>query len=181
LFATMPLSGTLAYRYAAAREPASGRSPGGELAGLIRPYSDWPEPIAELLPAAAPDTVVRSGVHYLDTALPAYHAGKVAIVGDAAHAMPPDLGQGACQAIEDAVTLGHEVSHGSGLPAYTAARLTRTRMVLDTSVAVSRLALATNALVRRLMGMRGPRCAVPARPSTGRAGVLLAAAAVALG
>ena len=30
---------------------------------------------------------------------------KVVLLGDAAHAMPPDLGQGACQAIEDAVVL----------------------------------------------------------------------------
>jgi 2-polyprenyl-6-methoxyphenol hydroxylase-like FAD-dependent oxidoreductase len=37
--------------------------------------------------------------------LPAYHRGAVAVLGDAAHAMTPHLGQGANQAMEDGVTL----------------------------------------------------------------------------
>jgi 2-polyprenyl-6-methoxyphenol hydroxylase-like FAD-dependent oxidoreductase len=35
-----------------------------------------------------------------------WYQGRVVLLGDAAHAMAPNLGQGACQAIEDAVTLG---------------------------------------------------------------------------
>ena len=35
------------------------------------------------------------------------HRGRVALVGDAAHPMTPNLGQGACQAIEDAMVLAH--------------------------------------------------------------------------
>ena len=36
--------------------------------------------------------------------------GRVALIGDAAHATTPNLGQGACQAIEDAWVLAEEVS-----------------------------------------------------------------------
>ena len=46
------------------------------------------------------------------------HDGQVALVGDAAHAMTPDLGQGAGQALEDAVVLAKTVDGPSGLEAY---------------------------------------------------------------
>jgi 2-polyprenyl-6-methoxyphenol hydroxylase-like FAD-dependent oxidoreductase len=41
--------------------------------------------------------------------------GRVALLGDAAHAMTPDLGQGACQAFEDAATLASVL--GDDVPA----------------------------------------------------------------
>ena len=52
----------------------------------------------------------RRDVHVVETAqlvhpLPRLAVGRVALLGDAAHAMTPDLGQGACQAFEDAVVL----------------------------------------------------------------------------
>jgi 2-polyprenyl-6-methoxyphenol hydroxylase-like FAD-dependent oxidoreductase len=57
------------------------------------------------------DATPADAVHVAETAqlvhpLPALAVGRVALLGDAGHAMTPDLGQGACQAFEDAVTLG---------------------------------------------------------------------------
>ena len=65
-------------------------------------------------------------------ALPAWTRGKVALLGDAAHAMEPNLGQGAAQAIEDAEALlvalrgGGELS--VALAAYAGTRRRRARM-----------------------------------------------------
>lgn len=36
--------------------------------------------------------------------------GNVALLGDAAHATTPNLGQGACQAVEDAFSIAEELS-----------------------------------------------------------------------
>ncbi|NYV76308.1 FAD-dependent monooxygenase, partial [Streptomyces sp. UH6] len=98
-------------------------------------------PVPSVLAAVRPEDVLRHDVHHVHPALPAYHRGRVALVGDAAHAMPPNLGQGGNQAIEDAVVLAH---HADDLPAYTAARLPRTAALVAKAVRTARLAMLTN-------------------------------------
>jgi 2-polyprenyl-6-methoxyphenol hydroxylase-like FAD-dependent oxidoreductase len=58
----------------------------------------------------------------------------VALLGDAAHAMTPNLGQGGAQAIEDAAVLAHLLARDGDVPAalraYEAARRPRVRAVV---------------------------------------------------
>lgn len=69
----------------------------------------------------------------LTVALPQWVAGRVALVGDAAHAMSPAISQGGAMAIEDAAVLGSEVKrHGAtreALSAYFVRRRDRVRRV----------------------------------------------------
>jgi len=74
----------------------------GALADLVAAYAGWHADVVGLFAAAGP--VTRWALH--DRApLPRLHAGRVVLIGDAAHAMLPFGAQGANQAIEAAATL----------------------------------------------------------------------------
>lgn len=80
-----------------------------QLALLRRWYADWHAPIGELLAATEPDDLIQYPVRELRP-LPRTFGfpsgpGGVVLLGDAAHAIPHHLGQGACLAFEDAATL----------------------------------------------------------------------------
>ncbi|MEU3483136.1 FAD-dependent monooxygenase [Streptomyces sp. NPDC033754] len=136
LWGTQPLKDGRIYAYAMAAAPAGGRAPDDERAELLRLFGDWHHPVPEILAAVDPGQVLRHDVHHLPDPLPAFHRGRVALLGDAAHAMMPSLGQGGNQAIEDAVVLAHHARSapdfvpGRALAAYTADRLPRTTAIV---------------------------------------------------
>ena len=119
----------------------------------------WPAPTPAQLGATQPEGVLVNRILRLEP-LSAWTRGKVALLGDAAHAMEPNLGQGAAQAIEDAEALLVALRRGGALAgaltAYSAARRRRARMFQQQSSRFARLALSTHAGPRDLMMRLGP-------------------------
>jgi 2-polyprenyl-6-methoxyphenol hydroxylase-like FAD-dependent oxidoreductase len=68
-------------------------------------FRGWHEPIESVLEATEAGVILRHDVFDLRPRRRWGH-GRVTLLGDAAHATTPDLGQGACLAIEDALVLG---------------------------------------------------------------------------
>ena len=97
--------------------------------------------------------ILRNDV-YDREAVKRWGQGGVALLRDAAHTMTPDLGQGACQAIEDAVVLAGclkeagEIEAALGL--YEARRADRTAYVVRQSRRLARTGQLENPLLCRL-------------------------------
>ncbi len=150
LVGLVPLAGTRTYVYAAANAPRSERAADDEREELLRRFGGWHAPIRQLIESVAPEDVLRNDIAELAAPLPAFHRGRVALLGDAAHPMGPFIGQGACQAIEDAVVLACATSGDGGLDPYTAARLPRSTDVVRRSHRMGTLALLRNPVARTL-------------------------------
>ncbi|HEX6500208.1 MAG TPA: FAD-dependent monooxygenase [Micromonosporaceae bacterium] len=157
-FAVVPMDADFWYCYATLVLPAGQADP-DPAAELVARFGTWHAPIPEVLARIKPGSLLRQDVEELGTALPTMHAGRVAFVGDAAHAMTPDLGQGGCMAIEDAVVLGSTLRDApvpEALIRFTSSRLPRTTTVATRSRRTSRLYEApypVQILAARLMAL----------------------------
>ncbi|MFG2141468.1 FAD-dependent monooxygenase [Streptomyces sp. NPDC048650] len=144
IWGSFPLHDGRVYAYATAVLPPGGRAADcDERAELLRRFGDWHHPVPALLAAVDPAAVLRNDVHSAAAPPPAFHRGRVALLGDAVHPMTPHLGQGGCQAIEDAVVLAHEAAPDgdltAALAAYTRQRLPRTMAVVRRAERIGRL------------------------------------------
>ncbi|MDX3100115.1 FAD-dependent oxidoreductase [Nonomuraea angiospora] len=90
---------------------------------MLALMADWHPLVTALIEATPPGDVYVDLIACLAGPLPSFAAGRIALLGDAAHAMPPDLGQGASQAFEDAAALARHLTGAE--PADVAGRLLR--------------------------------------------------------
>lgn len=127
--------------------------PGGRKAEISRRFSGWHQPIAAVVEAADERAMLRNDVYYLDP-VPRWSDGRVVLLGDAAHATTPGVGQGAAQALEDAVILADELARGgdlrAALAAYASIRRPRAEAVLKMSRRADKAAQLASPLGSRI-------------------------------
>lgn len=112
--------------------------PGGRRALLAKAFSGWAFGIPELHARTREEDILQNDI--FDRAPAArWHRGAAGLLGDAAHPTTPNLGQGACMAIEDAVVLARSIVRAATLEeAFIAFRAERARRTART-VRMSRL------------------------------------------
>lgn len=96
---------------------------------LARAFAGWAFGVPELLARTPAERILQNDIFDRRPAR-RWHRGRVGLIGDAAHPTTPNLGQGACMAIEDAVVLarciGRAESASAGFEAFFRARSRRT-------------------------------------------------------
>jgi 2-polyprenyl-6-methoxyphenol hydroxylase-like FAD-dependent oxidoreductase len=132
-FGIMPLGGDQICWYATHNEPpAHSDDPAGPGEALLRLFAGWHGPVRTLLETTDPAMIIRVDARDRP-ALRRWGRGRVTLLGDAAHPITPNVGQGACLAIEDAACLAKALlAHpdvASAFGAYEAGRRGRTASI----------------------------------------------------
>lgn len=107
-----------------------------------------------MISATDETAILRTDIYDRDPVPKRWGEGRVTLLGDAAHPMTPDLGQGACRAIEGAVALAECLGKGqnaeAGLELYEARRTRRTAAIVRGSRRMARIAQLQNPLACNL-------------------------------
>jgi salicylate hydroxylase len=109
---------------------------------VLGEFADFDPVVLRTVALTPGGTLYRWGL-FAHRPLDTWVAARVALLGDAAHAMPPFLGQGAAMAIEDGVVLGRALAIVEAIPEalqrYQSARVGRANAVLQASWATAPL------------------------------------------
>ena len=132
-FGAVPCGSGLVYWFLAKNAP---RGTVQTKADALAACHDWAAPVLDFIQATPEEAVLQNDI--VDRKpLKAWGRGRVTLLGDSAHASTPNLGQGACQAIEDAVTLADCVRGNpnieQALRTYERQRISRTTMIVNDS------------------------------------------------
>jgi 2-polyprenyl-6-methoxyphenol hydroxylase-like FAD-dependent oxidoreductase len=120
-----------------------------DLDGVTAIFADFHDPIPEVLGRTPPDSLIWTDILDLDP-MSSFTRGKVVLLGDAAHAVTPDLGQGAGLAIEDAAVLAALLGRlpvEKALREYDTRRVDRARRIATESRLYARVAQWRNPFV----------------------------------
>ena len=114
---------------------------------LAQRFKGYHNPIPQIIDATPHEALIYNPIIDLK---PHKHfvKGRTLLIGDAAHATTPNLGQGACQAIEDVATLyqmlQNEQDFETAFKAFEKRRLKRTHFIVNTSYLVGKVAQLDN-------------------------------------
>lgn len=150
-FGIIPLSGNQLYWYAL--KNCTRNDP--ELSSwttkeLLHNFSTYHDPIPQLIERTSDQDILHHDIYNL-APLTQFTYEHVILIGDAAHAATPDLGQGACQAIEDAYYLSKSLESENSLQKafkkFEERRIARTRKITHHSRILGKVAQIDNPIL----------------------------------
>lgn len=132
----------------------------GNIADWKSNFSQWAAPVPDLLKHTPHDQIVFNDISDRSPIFP-WGRGRVTLLGDAAHPMTPNFGQGGAQAIEDSVVLSkllrREADPVWALREYERHRHPRTKQLVDASRQYGAIAQGGSILSRLVRSQVLPR------------------------
>ncbi|EMS33128.1 Salicylate hydroxylase [Mariniradius saccharolyticus AK6] len=153
-FGVTPLANGQVYWYACINSPhANSTLKDWGKKELMEVFKDFHTPIPQVLSATRPERIIWNDILDLEP-IDRFAFGRIVLVGDAAHATTPNMGQGACMAIEDAAVLASCLSKNTDVAeafsAFEKRRLKRTHNIVKTSWTLGKVAQWENSLLRAI-------------------------------
>ncbi len=112
-------------------------------------FSEFHPEVCQLISETPKDKIIFSDITDLQP-IHQWHNGKACVIGDAAHATTPNMGQGACQAIEDAYVIGQLFKQGKSVEEivaqYEKLRIKKAHFIVNTSWRIGKLAHLENSM-----------------------------------
>lgn len=153
-FGIVPLNGKRVYWFACINAPVNDQAKRAyKVDDLLKHFGEFHDPVSKILMRTKDEQVIWSDIHDL-APIKKFAFGNVVLMGDAAHATTPNMGQGACMAIEDAAVLANCLDEYSSPEEafyhFEKQRITRTTKIVNTSWRLGRVAQLQNPILAKL-------------------------------
>ncbi|MBK7869997.1 MAG: FAD-dependent monooxygenase [Saprospiraceae bacterium] len=147
-FGIVPLADDKIYWFAVINAPQNNSTHRDYKAkDMLRIFEHFHQPIPAILEHTKDSDLIWNDIIDLKP-IQQYAFGNIVLIGDAAHATTPNMGQGACQAIEDAVILADELAKhdqpANAFVAFEKRRMPRTHFIVNTSWNLGKIAQCNN-------------------------------------
>ncbi len=147
-FGIVPLANDKIYWFACVNAPQNDAvNRNVKVTDLQRIFQNFHHPIPTILANTKEQELIWNDIIDLQP-ISQFAFGNIVLIGDAAHATTPNLGQGACQAIEDAVILADELKKhpapSAAFAAFEKRRMARTHYIVNTSWRMGQIAQWSN-------------------------------------
>lgn len=123
---------------------------------LLTYFSNYHSPVSDILKNTRTEQLIWGDIIDLKP-LKQFAFGKIVLAGDAAHATTPNMGQGACMAIEDAAILSHCIEEYStveeAFQKFEAKRIPRTTKIVNDSWTIGKFAQLENGLLMQMRNL----------------------------
>jgi 2-polyprenyl-6-methoxyphenol hydroxylase-like FAD-dependent oxidoreductase len=152
-FLTVPYGDSIFWLAVQAAPPGQKDDPTTVREDLLELFDGWHPALKDMIRNS--ESLIRNDMADLGTAPRPWHHNRVVFLGDAIHATTPNLAQGGCQAIEDAVCLALSLKSfpsdlGRAFDTYQRLRQKKVDFVVRTSWNIGKAAHTRNPLVHHL-------------------------------